>query len=171
MCIRDSYSLENSTQSFFEKIGKNKLPLNSEQKHCLRKEISNEFLLSDVETGAYTILNQMISFTRRKFDEFKSGEAISNSTVSKFAKLKEPEDFSLEQFVLEKNDKLVLKVLEQMVESGFPLKQIQESLKKKKLDCVWATFQLLTQKLNNGCLLYTSPSPRDLSTSRMPSSA
>ena len=24
---------------------------------------------------------------------------------------------------------------------------------------------------NNGCLLYTSPSPRDLSTSRMPSSA
>ena len=26
-------------------------------------------------------------------------------------------------------------------------------------------------KLNEGCLLYTSPSPRDLSTSRMPSSA
>ena len=25
--------------------------------------------------------------------------------------------------------------------------------------------------LNNSCLLYTSPSPRDLSTSRMPSSA
>ena len=25
--------------------------------------------------------------------------------------------------------------------------------------------------LNEGCLLYTSPSPRDLSTSRMPSSA
>ena len=25
--------------------------------------------------------------------------------------------------------------------------------------------------LENGCLLYTSPSPRDLSTSRMPSSA
>ena len=29
-----------------------------------------------------------------------------------------------------------------------------------------------TKKLKNmGCLLYTSPSPRDLSTSRMPSSA
>ena len=27
------------------------------------------------------------------------------------------------------------------------------------------------QKLSIGCLLYTSPSPRDLSTSRMPSSA
>ena len=29
----------------------------------------------------------------------------------------------------------------------------------------------LLAKLNNYCLLYTSPSPRDLSTSRMPSSA
>ena len=28
-----------------------------------------------------------------------------------------------------------------------------------------------TLKLNSSCLLYTSPSPRDLSTSRMPSSA
>ena len=27
------------------------------------------------------------------------------------------------------------------------------------------------QAANSGCLLYTSPSPRDLSTSRMPSSA
>ena len=29
----------------------------------------------------------------------------------------------------------------------------------------------LARKLNQSCLLYTSPSPRDLSTSRMPSSA
>ena len=28
-----------------------------------------------------------------------------------------------------------------------------------------------TSRVNNSCLLYTSPSPRDLSTSRMPSSA
>ena len=28
-----------------------------------------------------------------------------------------------------------------------------------------------SEELCNGCLLYTSPSPRDLSTSRMPSSA
>ena len=31
--------------------------------------------------------------------------------------------------------------------------------------------RILNQNLNKGCLLYTSPSPRDLSTSRMPSSA
>ena len=30
---------------------------------------------------------------------------------------------------------------------------------------------LWEQLCNQGCLLYTSPSPRDLSTSRMPSSA
>ena len=35
----------------------------------------------------------------------------------------------------------------------------------KKID------QPSSNKLNNICLLYTSPSPRDLSTSRMPSSA
>ena len=29
----------------------------------------------------------------------------------------------------------------------------------------------LLQQMNSDCLLYTSPSPRDLSTSRMPSSA
>ena len=37
---------------------------------------------------------------------------------------------------------------------------------------VWYTCNLDLSKLNNAaCLLYTSPSPRDLSTSRMPSSA
>ena len=31
--------------------------------------------------------------------------------------------------------------------------------------------ELIAGELHKGCLLYTSPSPRDLSTSRMPSSA
>ena len=31
--------------------------------------------------------------------------------------------------------------------------------------------KLIYLRFDNGCLLYTSPSPRDLSTSRMPSSA
>ena len=31
--------------------------------------------------------------------------------------------------------------------------------------------QIAVDMMNYGCLLYTSPSPRDLSTSRMPSSA
>ena len=30
---------------------------------------------------------------------------------------------------------------------------------------------VITRALNNGCLLYTSPSPRDMRRSRMPSSA
>ena len=34
-----------------------------------------------------------------------------------------------------------------------------------------AAQQLVESIVNQGCLLYTSPSPRDLSTSRMPSSA
>ena len=35
----------------------------------------------------------------------------------------------------------------------------------------WIDLSLTKEDLLNGCLLYTSPSPRDLSTSRMPSSA
>ena len=35
----------------------------------------------------------------------------------------------------------------------------------------YLTFMNWFQKLNNGCLLYTSPSPRDGLLSRMPSSA
>ena len=41
--------------------------------------------------------------------------------------------------------------------------KIEYSLCKKQSQKLW--------KLLNSCLLYTSPSPRDLSTSRMPSSA
>ena len=48
--------------------------------------------------------------------------------------------------------------------------QILESLENEKdLNNSVESYQQLL-KLNN-CLLYTSPSPRDLSTSRMPSSA
>ena len=41
--------------------------------------------------------------------------------------------------------------------------------------CIWEVREGITaeefQEFIDGCLLYTSPSPRDLSTSRMPSSA
>ena len=38
-----------------------------------------------------------------------------------------------------------------------------------KKSMIEVAYQVLTN--NNGCLLYTSPSPRDPKTSRMPSSA
>ena len=142
------YSLENSTQSFFERIGRNKKPLNSEQKHSLRREISNEIILSDIEQpDAYTILNQMITLTRLKIDEFRSGEVITNSTVSKFCK--EPQENLKDRFVLNKNDQLILQILEKMTASGFPLKQIQESVKKQKLDAASATFRLIAKSLSS----------------------
>ena len=42
------------------------------------------------------------------------------------------------------------------------LKDVTMKLRKGEIMCLLG---------DNGCLLYTSPSPRDLSTSRMPSSA
>ena len=38
-------------------------------------------------------------------------------------------------------------------------------------DALDDTLQLYQERHYNGCLLYTSPSPRDLAVSRMPSSA
>ena len=50
---------------------------------------------------------------------------------------------------------------------GSPL----ETIKRKKFGVDAAALLKLTTARDIHCLLYTSPSPRDLSTSRMPSSA
>ena len=143
------YSLENSTQSFFEKIGRNRLPLSNEQKHYLSKEINNEYLLSDVENpGAYSVLNKMITFSRLKFDQFRSKDGIAESTLSKF--YKEPVELAKDRFVLGVSDRVILRVLEKMVKVGFPLQQIQESVRMKKLDAAYASFRLLVNGLCSG---------------------
>eukprot|EP00831_Metopus_contortus_P060332 TRINITY_DN5223_c0_g1_i1.p2 TRINITY_DN5223_c0_g1~~TRINITY_DN5223_c0_g1_i1.p2 ORF type:complete len:110 (+),score=6.37 TRINITY_DN5223_c0_g1_i1:1-330(+) len=53
------------------------------------------------------------------------------------------------------------------------IQSIKHYLSQQDKDSSKQGVQLLCQKTfsNNFCLLYTSPSPRDLSTSRMPSSA
>ena len=48
--------------------------------------------------------------------------------------------------------------------------QITEKIDQLRKDLFDLRFKQATRQLND-CLLYTSPSPRDLSTSRMPSSA
>ena len=51
-------------------------------------------------------------------------------------------------------------------------KQVHEAMLADKPDLAYGTVLRLMQIMHTkGCLLYTSPSPRDLSTSRMPSSA
>ena len=51
--------------------------------------------------------------------------------------------------------------------------EILKQLQQKSISCKDVTFKIFGLSLTsyNICLLYTSPSPRDLSTSRMPSSA
>ena len=57
-------------------------------------------------------------------------------------------------------------------ESGTSLFDAQEQTRKRWGKMVMlSTLLILGSGLYNACLLYTSPSPRDLSTSRMPSSA
>ena len=65
-------------------------------------------------------------------------------------------------------------LIEQQKDPNYINEQIEENkLDGKSLEIKdeykfgWSSYSEIT----NGCLLYTSPSPRDLSTSRMPSSA
>ena len=56
------------------------------------------------------------------------------------------------------------------------ISNVQQPIQAPKIDECAVIGQILDDALYNlalfqGCLLYTSPSPRDLSTSRMPSSA
>ena len=49
--------------------------------------------------------------------------------------------------------------------------QLVEKLKEMRAELFNLRFQMATSQLDNTCLLYTSPSPRDRQKSRMPSSA
>ena len=55
--------------------------------------------------------------------------------------------------------------------SGSELFGTQGQFKREELTEIAATLSFSAMQNNDNCLLYTSPSPRDLSTSRMPSSA
>ena len=57
-----------------------------------------------------------------------------------------------------------------LVKSMFADKQFSNDIKMSGVNSInWA--RIIAQSVYYFCLLYTSPSPRDLSTSRMPSSA
>ena len=57
------------------------------------------------------------------------------------------------------------------LETSTPAKERLENFLSAPLNAVWERGERRGCFLCNACLLYTSPSPRDLSTSRMPSSA
>ena len=72
--------------------------------------------------------------------------------------------------------------ISKIVITGYPNREIEISLNEQVLRSYQLTFEDIGNAIKNenidltggtikGCLLYTSPSPRDLSTSRMPSSA
>ena len=60
------------------------------------------------------------------------------------------------------------KLLEQLTEM---FRNMGMNLDKEQIRALMEQFRSQFDKLGLDCLLYTSPSPRDLSTSRMPSSA
>ena len=78
-------------------------------------------------------------------------------------------------FVEEFNNYLLLSVPTRFIRDWITsryLDQILKIIKVYKKDIIRIEFKIVEKALDiTSCLLYTSPSPRDLSTSRMPSSA
>ena len=76
--------------------------------------------------------------------------------------------FNAEEDREKKEEKDDEKDKKKSLENNFALERIYNE--SKKIEPLTITINSITTKVSN-CLLYTSPSPRDLSTSRMPSSA
>ena len=93
--------------------------------------------------------------------QFGTGVSNLNDVASK---VKEDLGFTLEMTALD-SDSVTQRAATQP--NSFDIADIEYWICKK----VWPTGNLQAMDTSKICLLYTSPSPRDLSTSRMPSSA
>ena len=98
------------------------------------------------------------------FDSYEKGKLVSNKKT--YVNGREYSELSLN--IRGKEHSLSDNNCNDFVEGECEYKRREDDYKKttKFMDGVWETTIYI-----NGCLLYTSPSPRDLSTSRMPSSA
>ena len=94
------------------------------------------------------------------------GESITEATVSKWLKNQGEKVEADEPIVELETDKVNLEV-------PSPVSGVLDSINSKDGSVVevGAVLGSVSESSTNTCLLYTSPSPRDLSTSRMPSSA
>ena len=143
------YSLKNSSVNFYQNNHTNKIKcsFNDKARKALKKSsIACDTLLSENELlNVHGILNKMITMSRCKFETSNQKVCISNA--SKQTTCKKDSSKQLTDFLLSYNDQLILKVLEKMLDFGFPLEVIQDSLVKRKLDAVRGSFRLITQGL------------------------
>ena len=94
----------------------------------------------------------------------RAGEKVIEVYETDFSSEKKEDDSPITQADIESN-----KILKEVLgETGITILSEEDTDDKKRLseEKVW-----IVDPLDGTCLLYTSPSPRDLSTSRMPSSA
>ena len=94
-----------------------------------------------------------------------SSEAISENKLTSIASIKASNDVDLVRSYLRDIGRVPLLSHEQEITLG---RQVQEYMEVERAELEIIE---LTGDKPSICLLYTSPSPRDLSTSRMPSSA
>ena len=102
----------------------------------------------------------MVLFTKQH-STFMSTEALSENKLATISTLKATNDVDLVRSYLRDIGRVPLLSHEQEITLG---RQVQEYMQVER-----AELEII--ELTGDCLLYTSPSPRDVRSSRMPSSA
>ena len=145
------------------------IPSNSPRKNDLA---SNQQLLQD---QLYKTMNKALGLSKETFlvtPEMGKSLGVANAQMStsktKLAERDAKGSLSNQEqamAALNKNAKLIIQTINKMNDGG-TASGYEEFLEQMK------NMSAMQKSVNDqGCLLYTSPSPRDLSTSRMPSSA
>ena len=142
-----------------------------------------ENFILEIRPGGFFTVNQEVLdalfngnfFVRILSDNFPEGEIIA--VIQRFGETN-GEEIPEEELTLEQIDRDVIRFLNQSTfgatENSYNELRAQiddNGSNRLQIYEEWIDSQLDMLPTNMTCLLYTSPSPRDLSTSRMPSSA
>ena len=136
-------SLDNSTQSFKKFNPKNCIKLDENKQKIILSEIKKHKINNQNFSGIFDLLNNLVDICKSLFHISNEFQKIESSTISKFYKKKQ---FN-EDFKLNKEEKIILQIFEEMESFGFKIEEIENSLCNKKLNSIRGTFRLLATKL------------------------
>ena len=153
MCIRDrsSNDIEKAKQDFL-------LAMNSFM------QISRIMSQSSDKVIVVTVSENSTQNLQSQLDRLEKYVKTLESISKKHNKIEQNRDEFTKAYSLIENIRNQINSGENTFENMNDLKNLINSIKNDIRDSI-------AEKQSNACLLYTSPSPRDLSTSRMPSSA
>lgn len=138
------FSLTSSNTTMNKDIQKNTIKLTQDKEDQIFSAIKKNSAFENQNLGFMKVLAHLINICKSKFDQLDDEvERNQDLIVSKFHKQK----ISNQDFKLSDEDKLILQILEEMTDYGFHHKDIQLSLKSRKLDSIRSTFRLIASRI------------------------